>query len=38
MAEDLYVSTGTVNSHVKSIYRKMGIHSKQELLNIVEGQ
>lgn len=36
MAEDLYVSTGTVNSHIKSIYRKMGIHSKQELLNIVE--
>ncbi len=36
MAEDLYVSTGTVNSHIKSIYRKMGIHSKQELLDMVE--
>ncbi len=38
MAEDLYVSTGTINSHIKSIYRKMGIHSKQELLDIVEAE
>ena len=34
--DTLYISRNTVNTHVKSIYRKLGIHSKQELLNRTE--
>ena len=34
--EALYLSKGTVVTHVKHIYRKMGVHSKQELIDLVE--
>lgn len=34
--DELYISRNTVNSHIKNIYRKLGIHSKQELLDLVE--
>lgn len=34
--EKLVVSTPTVKSHVYSIYQKMGIHSHQELIDMVE--
>ncbi len=34
--EALLVSSGTINSHVKSIYTKLSVHSKQELLDLVQ--
>ena len=37
IAESLCVSTSTVQTHSKSIYRKLGIHSKQELIQLVNG-
>lgn len=33
---ELFISSGTVCSHRDRIYRKLGIHSKQELLDLVE--
>ena len=32
----LFISQNTVNSHVKSIYKKLDIHSKQELFDLAE--
>ncbi len=34
--EQLVLSKNTVSSHVKHIYQKMNVHSRQELLDIVE--
>lgn len=34
--EHLVISAGTVRSHRDRIYRKLGIHSRQELLDLVE--
>ena len=34
--EHLGVSRNTVKAHVKHIYAKLGIHSHQELLDLVE--
>lgn len=36
-AELLYVSEPTVKSALSSVYRKLGIHSKQELIDFVDG-
>jgi DNA-binding NarL/FixJ family response regulator len=33
MSEHLYVTTYAVNYHLKNIYKKLGIHSKSELLS-----
>ena len=33
IAEKLYVSESTVKTHISNIYRKVGIHSQQELLD-----
>lgn len=35
VAETMFISTSTAQSHVKSVYRKLGIHSKQELIDLV---
>ena len=35
IAEKLFISIGTAKTHIRNIYSKMGIHSRQELLNIV---
>jgi len=35
IADDHYVSINTVNSHVKNIYSKLGIHSRLEAANIL---
>ena len=36
IADDLSVSPATVNSHISHIYRKLDVHSRQELLDLVE--
>ena len=33
MANELFISTGTVNSHLKHIYRKADVHSRDELID-----
>lgn len=35
IAEDLFVAESTVNSHIKGIYRKCDVHSRQELIALV---
>ncbi|MCI8468154.1 MAG: helix-turn-helix transcriptional regulator [Eggerthellaceae bacterium] len=37
IADQLFVAERTVKTHTYHIYQKMGIHSQQELINIVEG-
>ena len=37
MAELLCVSKNTVRTHVKRVYRALGVHSRQELIDFVEG-
>jgi DNA-binding NarL/FixJ family response regulator len=34
IAGALFISENTVKSHTKSIYRKLGIHNRQELLGL----
>ena len=34
--EKLYISEGTARTHVKHIYQKTGVHSRQELLDLLE--
>ncbi len=36
IASELSIGDETVKSHVKSLYRKMGLHSQQELIDLVE--
>lgn len=36
IAEVLFVSENTVRSHVRNIYSKLGVHTRQELLDLVE--
>ena len=36
VAEELCVVPGTVQGYSKSIYRKMGVHKKDELIEIVD--
>lgn len=36
LAEQLCLSPNTIRSHSKTLYTKLGVHSKQELLNLVE--
>ena len=35
IARKLYISENTVRGHMKSIYRKLGVHSKQELIDLL---
>lgn len=35
VAESLFISENTVRSHAKHIYAKLGVHSKQEILDII---
>jgi DNA-binding CsgD family transcriptional regulator len=35
--DELYMSKGTVNTHLHHIYQKLSIHTRQELLDLVEG-
>lgn len=34
--EQLFISAGTANTHMRRIYRKLDIHSQQELMKLVE--
>ncbi len=34
---EFLIGNETVKSHVKNIYRKLGVHSQQELIDLVEG-
>lgn len=34
----LYISAGTADSHVKHIYQKLGVHSREELLDLVHAE
>lgn len=34
--EELILSKNTVDTHAKNLYRKLGVHSRQELLDLVE--
>lgn len=36
--EKLFISEHTVDSHVTHIYRKCGVHSRQEIINMVEAE
>lgn len=36
IAEELNISIATVNSHVYHIYQKTGVHSNQELIDLIE--
>ena len=33
--EELYVAKSTVKTHIKHIYQKMGLHSRDELFELV---
>lgn len=35
--EVLVLSKNTVDTHAKNLYRKLGVHSRQELIDLVEG-
>lgn len=36
ISEELFVSTNTVRKHIAHVYEKLGVHSKQELLTLVQ--
>ena len=35
IAEELTLSKNTVRTHTKGVFSKMGVHSKQELIDVV---
>ena len=35
--QELYISRGTVNTYSHRLYQKLGIHSKQELIDLIYG-
>lgn len=37
VGEKLYIAPSTVSTHVKHIYKKLGVHNRQELLDFLEG-
>lgn len=38
LMEDMNLSRGTLTTHLRHIYQKMDVHSKQEFLDIIEGR
>ncbi len=36
IADDFYISSGTASTHLRNIYRKLDVHSRQELLDLIE--
>lgn len=37
IADELYISDNTARTHIGNIYRKLGVHSKQDLMKLVDG-
>lgn len=37
IAEIDCVSLNTVQTHTRNVYRKLGVHSRQDLIDLVEG-
>ena len=35
--DKFYISQSTAKTHIYNIYRKFGVHSRQELLDFIEG-
>ena len=35
--KQLYISEGTARTHMRHIYKKLDIHTQQELMDLVEG-
>ena len=35
-SETLYISTSTVHAHTATVYRKLGVHSRQEVIDMIE--
>ena len=35
IARKLFISENTVRGHTKAIYRKLNVHSKQELIDLI---
>ena len=35
-AEELYITPGTAHAHIKRIYAKTGLHSRQEILDYMQ--
>ena len=38
ISKELFISEGTVRSHVRAIYKKTNVHSKQELIDLALGE
>lgn len=36
--EELYIAQGTAATHMRHVYKKLGVHSKQELSDLVDGK
>ena len=36
--KNIYVAHGTLKAHISHIYRKLGIHSREELFELLEGE
>jgi DNA-binding CsgD family transcriptional regulator len=36
IGEELHISESTARSHTNSVYRKLGLHSKQELIDLID--
>ena len=36
VASTLFISIGTAQSHIKNVYRKLGVHNKDELIELIK--
>lgn len=36
IASELYIATGTLKSHTRRIYQKLNVHSRQEMMSLIE--
>lgn len=38
ISKELFISDNTTRTHMKNVYRKLGVHSQQELIDLLEGK